>query len=83
MEEKANTIKQLIILFIACVWVLVILKEKQHQQEKALSREIVLGSLIDSLQTESATKDSLISRWEEHHVRIKEYAVEWDKGRTR
>jgi len=83
MEEKANTVKTAVILFITSVWVLGLFMEKKRQKEAFIKREIVLGTLIDSLQTESVTKDSLIARWEQHHVRIKEYAIEWDSKHTR
>ena len=83
MDEKANTVKTLIILFIAGVWSLALLKEKAKQQTKCIERELVLGTLIDSLQDVNATKDSLIVRWETHHIRIKEYAIEWDSKHTR
>jgi len=79
---EAN-IKTTIILLIASGWVIMLLKQKQLNQDKAIKREIVLGGLIDSLQDAHATKDSLIKRWEQHHIRIKEYAVEWDQKHTR
>jgi hypothetical protein len=76
-------IKTATILLIATGWVIILLKQKQLNQDKAIKRELVLGTLIDSLQDAHATKDSLIKRWEKHHVRIKEYAIEWDKTHTR
>ena len=79
MEAKINTA---LIVFLAFLFAIaVVTKENEKKRHQILIH--TQKGLIDSLELELITRDSLIKRWQQHHERMKIYAQEWDKTHTR